>query len=99
MRTYLDCIPCFYRQAGLDQAATIISSGSDAPGTFPDSCPPEFQRMLQEASFVGAKGQGNYESLSAETKSMFFLLKAKCEIIAADVGVAKGDLVLKGITL
>ncbi len=84
-------------QAGLDQTATIVSSGTDAPGTIPHTCTAEFRQMLAEADFSIAKGQGNYEALSQEDHAIFFLLKAKCDIIAQDIGVSKGDIVLKGI--
>ncbi len=84
-------------QAGIDKIATIVSSGTDAPGTILSTCTPEFREMLNSAEFVIAKGQGNYEGLSNEAHSIFFLLKAKCQIIADDLGVAKGAIVLKGI--
>ena len=83
-------------QAGLDKIATIVSSGTDAPGTIPETCSPEFREMLDSAEFVLAKGQGNYEGLSEENRSIFFLLKAKCRIIANDLGVTVDDIVLKG---
>jgi len=86
-------------QAGIDRVATIVSSGTDAPGTILSTCSPEFKEMLNSAEFVLAKGQGNYEGLSTEDYSIFFLLKIKCQIIADDIGVAKGAIVLKGINV
>jgi uncharacterized protein with ATP-grasp and redox domains len=41
-----------------------------------------------------SKGQGNYEGLSGTTRPVFFLLKAKCYVLANDLGVEKGDIVL-----
>lgn len=84
-------------QAGLDQVATIVSSGTDAPGTILSTCSPEFRQILDRSEFIIAKGQGNYEGLSDESHLIFFLLMVKCQIIADDIGVAKGDIVLKGI--
>jgi len=84
-------------QAGIDKVATIVSSGTDAPGAVLNTCSPEFREMLDQSAFTIAKGQGNYEGLSNEDYMMFFLLKAKCQIIANDLGVTKGDIVLKGI--
>ena len=86
-------------QAGIDKVATIVSSGTDAPGTILSTCSPEFKEMLNSAEFVLAKGQGNYEGLSTEDHPVFFLLKAKCQIIADDIGIAKGAIVLKGINV
>ncbi len=85
--------------AGIDKVATIVSSGTDAPGTILSLCSDEFLQMLDRAEFTIAKGQGNYEGLSNESYRIFFLLKAKCRIIARDIGVNKGDIILKGINL
>ena len=84
-------------QAGIDQVATIVSSGTDAPGAVLSTCNPGFIKMLDKSSFTIAKGQGNYEGLSNENYSVFFLLKTKCQIIANDLGVTKGNIVLKGM--
>ncbi len=84
-------------QAGIDQVATIVSSGTDAPGAVLNTCSPEFIEILDQSVFTIAKGQGNYESLSNEDYLIFFLLKAKCQIIANDLDVTKGDIILKGI--
>jgi len=85
------------REAGLDEAATIMSSGCDAPGIILEECSRDFRDEFESADLVIAKGQGNYESLSDVTRPMFFLLKAKCAIIARDLGITNGDIVLKGI--
>jgi len=90
--TYDDAV-----KAGLDTVATIISSGTDAPGTVIPTCSREFRQILDQSDFVVAKGQGNYEGLSDYPHPIFFLLKAKCEIIAEAIGVTKGDIILKGM--
>ncbi|MFW5953598.1 MAG: ARMT1-like domain-containing protein, partial [Candidatus Natronoplasma sp.] len=41
------------------------------------------------------KGQGNYEALSEVSANIFFHLKAKCPVIADDLRVEVGDLILK----
>jgi uncharacterized protein with ATP-grasp and redox domains len=69
MRTYLDCIPCFFRQAL--EAARI--SGAD---------------------MILSKGQGNFEALSEEKRPIFFMLMAKCPVVAKDIGCNVGDIVL-----
>lgn len=81
-------------QAGLDRAAEILSSGSPAPGTILPLCSEEFLRAYREADLIISKGQGNYEGLSEEARPVFFLLKAKCGVIAQDIGVPLGSLVL-----
>ena len=79
---------------GINKVAKVISSGSDAPGTLLKYCSPEFIRIYQKAELIISKGQGNYESLSEEDKSIFFLFRAKCPVIAQDVGCDVGDMVL-----
>jgi uncharacterized protein with ATP-grasp and redox domains len=90
--TYEDAL-----EAGIDEVATIISSGTDGPGTILEICSEEFKRVYEHADFIISKGQGNYEALSSEKQPIFFLLKAKCQIIARDLEVKEGDIVLKGI--
>jgi len=81
---------------GINKVAKVISSGSDAPGTIMKCCSLEFIELYQNAELIISKGQGNYESLSEEDKSIFFLFKAKCPVIAKDVGCRIGDMILKG---
>jgi uncharacterized protein with ATP-grasp and redox domains len=81
--------------AGLDKIATILSSGTDAPGTILKTCSSEFREFYKNSKFIISKGQGNYEVLSNEKRPIFFLLKAKCQVIARDIGVDEGDIVLK----
>jgi uncharacterized protein with ATP-grasp and redox domains len=81
--------------AGVDQVAEIISSGTDAPGTILDLCSEEFVKIFQAADLIISKGQGNYEGLSDAVRPVFFLLKTKCSVIAQDVGVPQGSIVLK----
>jgi len=90
--TYEDAL-----QAGIDQVAAIVSSGTDAPGTILHTCSSEFRRIYEQAECIISKGQGNYEALSSERRPIFFLLKAKCRVIANDIGVHEGDIVLKMI--
>ncbi len=85
--------------SGLDAVAELIESGSIAPGTILNRCTPEFMRIYRNADMVISKGQGNYEGLSDEKRTIFFLLKAKCPVIAGDLGVKEGDIILKGINL
>jgi damage-control phosphatase, subfamily I len=84
-------------QAGIDGVATILSSGTDAPGTILETCSPEFNEVYKNSEFIISKGQGNYEALSKEKRPIFFLLKTKCHVVADDIGVSNGDIVLKGI--
>jgi uncharacterized protein with ATP-grasp and redox domains len=81
--------------AGLDRVARVVDNGSDVVGTILNRCSESFRRVYDEAELVIAKGQANYETLSAEGPKVFFMLQAKCPIIARDVGVPVGSIVLK----
>ena len=81
--------------AGVDRVAEVTSTGSNALGTILDRCSEEFRRLYDEAGLVIAKGQANYETLSEESTKVFFLLQTKCPVIARDVGVPVGSIVLK----
>ncbi len=81
--------------SGLGEVAEIISSGSPAPAVVPRLCSPDFMEMFNSSQMIISKGQGNYEGLSGTGRPVFFLLKAKCPVIAGDIGVREGDLVLE----
>lgn len=81
--------------AGIDQVATIIDNGSQAPGTIFEQCSESFLQHFQQAELIIAKGQANYESLSDYSAPLFFLLQAKCDVIARDLGVIETDIILK----
>ncbi len=81
--------------SGIDQVAKIIDNGSDAPGTLWEQCSISFRQLFAKADLIIAKGQANYESLSGSRAPIFFLLQAKCNVIARDLCVAKGGIILK----
>jgi len=81
--------------AGIDRVAEVISCGARSPGTILSRCSEEFISVYEKADLVIAKGQGNYESLSEEKKNIFFLLQAKCDVLARDLGVPVGSIIAK----
>ena len=81
--------------AGLDGLAEIMDNGSDAPGTVLTDISPECRRRFDRADLVVAKGQGNYETLSEVDREVFFLLRAKCPVIADDIGCETGSIVVE----
>jgi damage-control phosphatase, subfamily I len=68
-------------------------SNSEA-GTRPERNSRAVKRWIGKHDIVISKGQGNYEGLS-ENDGIFFLLMAKCPVIASDLGVEVGDIILK----
>ena len=72
----------------------FLKLGSGEAGTGPERNSQEVKRWIRKHDIVISKGQGNYEGLS-ENDGLFFLLMAKCPVIASDLGVKFGDIVLK----
>lgn len=86
--TYKDAI-----DSGLDEVAEIISSGTSAPGTILNTCNASFLEKFIHSDMIISKGQGNYEGLSSVDRSIFFLLKAKCPVIAKNLNVRENDII------
>jgi uncharacterized protein with ATP-grasp and redox domains len=81
--------------AGLPRIVEVIDNGSDGPGTILESCSTTFRSRFSTADLAIAKGQGNYETLSDVDKNIFFILKAKCPVIASDLGCGVGEMILR----
>lgn len=79
--------------AGIGEVAEIVSSGSDAAGTILETCSPAFRELFAAAPLIIAKGQANYETLSEDHAPLVFLLRAKCPVIARDVGAPVGSMI------
>jgi uncharacterized protein with ATP-grasp and redox domains len=83
------------QQVKMDELVAVIDNGSDAPGTILDDCAQGFRERFWSADLIIAKGQGNYETLSGVDKNIFFLLQAKCPVIARDIGCEVGSFIVK----
>lgn len=81
--------------AGVDKIADeILTNGKGAIGIILEELPDETLKRLESADIIIAKGMANYECLSeAEFKPIAFLLTAKCEPVAKDIGVKVEDMV------
>lgn len=83
-------------QVGIDEYAKVISSGMSLPGTILKYVNNEFIEELKRSDLVIAKGQGNFEGLEEEKmEKTYFLLKAKCNVVADYLGCRVGDLIIK----
>jgi len=83
------------KAAGLTNLVETIDNGDDAPGTILESCSEKFRQRFNQADLIIAKGQGNFETLSNVDKNMFFILRAKCPVIAEHLDCPIGTLVLR----
>ena len=82
------------RTAGLDQLGPIIGNGSDVPGTDLSQCNEEFRALFKSADLIISKGQGSFETLNENPRSIFFLFKVKCPMVATASGHPLGTHVL-----
>lgn len=80
-------------QVGMDQYATVISNGDVSLGTVLHRVSPAFYDVYKNADLIISKGQANYESLSDEAHNIYFLLMAKCTVIAQHIQVPIHSLV------
>lgn len=81
---------------GMDQVASVITNGYDAPSTLPEHCSAGFNELFNEADVIISKGQGNLEGLieTQTGKEIYYLLMVKCDVIADKLQVKKGDFVV-----
>lgn len=86
---------------GINKICELISSECDTPGLILERTSKDFQKIFKKADIIISKGQGNFEGLSEIKGPIFFLLKAKCELVAKKLGcgIKKGDLVFKITTI
>lgn len=83
------------KRSGLTDRFRVISNGSDLPGTWLPECSREFVQEFDSADLVIAKGQGNFESLSDQSRSIIFLFLAKCHLVSQELGVMPGSFVIR----
>lgn len=82
-------------------AYRVVDTGRAAPGVpYPD-VNEEFVAAMKNCDLVIAKGQGNYESLSHvfTEKPIYYLLRAKCRVVAAQLGAELNSVQIIGKNL
>ena len=84
-------------EAGLDEFGEIVEIGAGTVGYVDSEISEEFREIFNDHEFVISKGMGNYEGLTEidlSDKDIYFLLCAKCNTIARDIGVNLKDMLL-----
>ena len=77
----------------------VITNGFDAPSTVLKNCSAEFIEAYTSADVIIAKGQGNLEGLiNEQDPRIFFILMAKCDVMAELIKVKKGSFVVLNLT-
>jgi damage-control phosphatase, subfamily I len=97
-----DAIVSDAEAADLPALGRVITTGSRVLGVDPDQLDhatrsgqlSEFADVFESADVVIAKGHANFESMVDLERDAFFVLKAKCPVVANRLRVAEGDSVL-----
>jgi hypothetical protein len=71
VKTYLDCIPCFVRQA-LEASRMATNDEVQQEKALKKVLSALGKTLLKSADIVISKGQGNYEALSEVDANIFF---------------------------
>ncbi len=79
--------------AGMPELATVITTGSNAIGVDFARVSAEFMSAFRASDIILGKGHGNFETCNERPENLYFLLKAKCPLVAEALGVALGDIV------
>lgn len=82
------------RAAGLPNLVQVMESGSDDIGINFATISTDMRREFDRSDVVLAKGHGNFESCDSAPYNFYFLLKAKCPVVARALNVAEGSVVL-----
>ncbi len=81
------------------KSAPVVPSGSYI-GVNPDTSPKKFLDIFWDQKYlILAKGMGNYETISDFDEKfknrLIYILRAKCQPVATNIGAKKGELVAK----
>ena len=84
------------QEAGFCEICELVSSGVNTPGFVYDRANTASQNLFDTSDLIITKGMGNYECLStAQREDLFFLLKVKCNVVAASINKEVGDIICK----
>ncbi len=81
--------------AGVTGMVKVIDTGAAIPGVILEYCSEGFRKVYEKADMIIAKGQGNFETLDPLDNRIFFLFKAKCQVVADHAGCRLNDMVIK----
>ena len=83
---------------GIVDIVKVIDNGHSAQGTILKDCSSAFRNAFNEADLIISKGQANFETLSdIKDKTIFYLLRAKCNSVASSIGCNRMDYVLTSL--
>ncbi len=82
------------RSVGMAGLTRVIETGGADIGVNWNNISEEFRAAVAEADCIIGKGHGNFETCEERPENFYFLLKAKCPLVAETIGCAEGDVVI-----
>ncbi|MEA2091604.1 MAG: ARMT1-like domain-containing protein, partial [Campylobacterota bacterium] len=83
-------------ECGFDKLCELVDSGVNTPGFVYNRANSYSKELFDSVDLVISKGMGNYECMSeSHRKNICFLLKVKCDVVAASLNKELGDIVCK----
>lgn len=82
-------------ETGMTSLVRVIETGSNDIGVNWNNVSREFRKVFQDVDVIIGKGHGNFETCNDRPENIYFLLKAKCQMVADELGVVIGDIVFK----
>ncbi|GAB6109417.1 damage-control phosphatase ARMT1 family protein [Fusibacter bizertensis] len=84
--------------SGIHNLVQVMDNGHSAQGTILSACSEAFLAAFEKCDLIISKGQANFETLShISNKKIFYLLRAKCKSVAAEIGCKRMDYVLSEV--
>lgn len=84
------------KEAGFEKICKVVDSGVNTPGFAYSRANDYAKKLFESVDFVIAKGMGNYECMTpSHRKGICFLLKVKCQVVAASLQKEVGDIICK----
>jgi len=80
---------------GMTQLVPVMETGAADIGVDWRNVSDEFREAFESADVIVAKGHGNFETCNERGENIYFLLKAKCAMVAEELGVKLGDIVFR----
>lgn len=78
---------------GMTKLVPVIETGAADIGIAWDNVSPGFMQAVRNADIILGKGHGNFETCNEREENFYFLLMAKCAMVAEELGVRVGEMV------
>lgn len=74
---------------GMQEVATVIDNGNDIAGTWLPDVSEAARKVIDDADIIISKGQANYETMWELGYNVYYILLAKCDMVAKRFGVER----------